>query len=387
MGRKIAVTAILAAALALPAALHAQSQVRSGVEAWADGDFAEAVAAWQGPAAAGDADAQFNLAQAYRLGRGVPQDESRAEALYASAARQGHLRAADTYGLLLFQDGRQQEALPYIESAARRGDPRSQYLLGIAHFNGQLVARDWVRAYALLTLANAEGLPQAAGGLAQMDQHVPLDQRQRGAALAQQMRLEAEDARERENTAAELARTAPSSIRPTAPPRDIPTGDVASTYPQPTTAIPRPIRSVEIPRSVAAAEAAVREAARVTGRESPADAGADYTRSAAPVQARQEPAAPPPARVAPAPAPVTSSSAPQRGGPWRVQLGAFSVEGNAERLWARVADHPALSGTQRILLDSGRVTRLQAGGFASRSEATSACAALRRSGQDCLVTR
>ena len=55
---------------------------------------------------------------------------------------QGHARAADTYGLILFQSGRREVALPYVEAAARRGDPRSQYLLGVAHFNGDLVAKE-----------------------------------------------------------------------------------------------------------------------------------------------------------------------------------------------------------------------------------------------------
>jgi TPR repeat protein len=53
----------------------------------------------------GDADAQFKSGAAYKLGRGVPQDLTRAEMLYAKAASQGHLQAGDNYGLLLFQRG------------------------------------------------------------------------------------------------------------------------------------------------------------------------------------------------------------------------------------------------------------------------------------------
>jgi len=43
--------------------------------------------------------------------------------------------------LMLFQDGRREEALPYVQAASTRGDPRAQYLLGVAHFNGDLVDR------------------------------------------------------------------------------------------------------------------------------------------------------------------------------------------------------------------------------------------------------
>jgi TPR repeat protein len=163
--RNRAIAGLMAFA-ALATASAAPADVKAGVDAWSKGDYAAAVHEWEGPAAAGDADAMFNLAQAYRLGRGVSQDVARAEELYAKAAAKGHIEAADTYGLMLFQDGRREAALPYIEAAAGRGDPRSEYLLGVATFNGDSVAKDWVKGYALVSLANAQGLPQATAALA-----------------------------------------------------------------------------------------------------------------------------------------------------------------------------------------------------------------------------
>ena len=62
--------ALLAVALAGPAA----ADVKAGVDAWAQGDYDKAVREWQPLADAGDADAQFNLGQAYKLGKGVPTD-------------------------------------------------------------------------------------------------------------------------------------------------------------------------------------------------------------------------------------------------------------------------------------------------------------------------
>jgi hypothetical protein len=41
---------------------------------------------------------------------------------------------------------------------------------------------------------------------------------------------------------------------------------------------------------------------------------------------------------------------------------------------------------RRLLVPAGRVTKLQAAGFASRSAADAACRSLRQTGQDCLVT-
>lgn len=402
IGRRIALAG--AAALVF-AAQPALADVKAGVDAWSRGDYAQAVREWQAPADAGDPDALFNLAQAYRLGRGVPADESRAETYYVRAAERGHLQAADTYGLLLFQSGRRELALPYVQDAARRGDPRSQYLLGVAHFNGDYVPRDWVRAYALLTLANAAGLPQAVTALAQMDQSIPMTQRQEAAGLAQQLRAEADAARGRELAAAELA-GAPgetvmsSAVQVAAAPAPAPvSAPVPVPAPAPSTRVPQPIEEVEVSPSVAAALAAMAEAARVTGTESPATAGADYARPAvaeaapapAPVMAvRAEPASPPPAA-----APRAQSVAPVSGaarvtstgsGPWRVQLGAFSVASNADKLWSQVSRRPELAGKTKLAIPSGRVTRLLAGGFSTQAQAETACRALRSSGQDCLVT-
>ena len=372
----------LLAALAALGAEPALADVKAGVDAWSRGDYAAAVREWEAPAAAGDADAMFNLAQAYRLGRGVVVNPARAEQLYARAAAAGHLQAADTYGLMLFQDGRHAAALPYVRDAARRGDPRSQYLLGIAHFNGDLVERDWVRAYALVTLANGAGLAQAAAAIAEMDRNIPLSDRQQAAALAVQMRGQADAARATELAAAELG----------APPQ------AAAPPPAPTSRVPRPIATVAVSPSIAAARAAVAEASRATGTESPADAGASFARPGAQVAAAPPPAAvptprptpvvvaraDPPAPARPAPARATPPAA--ANGPWRVQLGAFSVRANAEQLWNRLRGRSELAGSQRLMIPAGRVTKLQAGGFATRGAADAACRALKQSGQDCLVT-
>ena len=202
--------AVLFPALLCASAAHAD--VKAGVDAWTPGDFSAAVHEWQGPADKGDADAQFNLAQAYKLGRGVPQDLARAELFYAKAAAQGHLQAGDYYGLFLFQRGQHAQAMPYIQAAADRGDPRGQYLLGIAHFNGDIVAKDWVRAYALTNLAQQAGLPQAKDALAQMDTYIPLDQRQRGVALASDLGTQAEANRARAAASVNLGTEAPAGL-------------------------------------------------------------------------------------------------------------------------------------------------------------------------------
>ncbi len=350
----------------------AHADVKAGVDAWTNGDFATAVREWAGPASEGDPDAQFNMAQAYRLGRGVDTDLAQAEALYAKASAQGHVKAADNYGLLLFQRGAREQAMPYISAAASRGDPRAQYLLGIAHFNGDLVAKDWRRAYALLTLANSAGLPQARGALAQMDEYISLEDRQAAQPLAASLKAEADAARSRQLAAADLGLG-----------NDAPTGPVV-TAPASQSVAARPSGTLRVAGTSAASQAA----------------GADYTLPAqrptviarqaettpAPALAREvATASPPPAATSRSPAATTRTAS--AGGPWKVQLGAFGVPGNAERLWSRLAGRPEVAGHSRLLLKSGKLTRLLADGYATEGAAIAACTSLKRSGQDCLVTR
>jgi len=384
----------LAAAAALGLNAPAMADVKAGVDAWSRGDYAAAVAEWKAPAEAGDPDAMFNMGQAYRLGRGVPQDNARAEYYYSRAAQRGHLQAADVYGLMLFQSGRREAALPYVQDAARRGDPRSQYLLGIAYFNGDIVAKDWVRAYALLTLANGQGLPQAAPAIAEMDRHIPVAQRQQAASLAVRMQQDADAARASEMAAADLAMTdhdGPAA----APPRQaaaVPPPAPPAPAPAPaSTRLPQPIQQVPVEPSdtaIADAQEAVRQARLATGTESPAEAGADYARPAEPtrkppVQASAPQRTQPPAQKPATPPPSQAAAS----GPWKVQLGAFSVAGNAEKLWSQLGSRPELAGKKRLLVPAGGLTKLLAGGFATQAEAAAACSKLKQAGQACLVTK
>jgi len=380
---------------ALPALSPALADVKAGVDAWSRGDYATAIKEWRPPAEKGDADAQFNLAQAYKLGRGVPRDLAKAEELFGKAAEQGHLQASDNYGLLLFQRGEHARAMPYVRAAASRGDPRSQYILGLAHFNGDGVEKDWVRAYALVSLAQQAGLQQAIPALAQMDQHIPIEQRQQSVALATQLAAEAQATRQRQLASADLA----------GPMRPAGSSGVASSMSSPAITAPSAIPRMPV---IASAERELAAAGSQGGTSygtppglpGQGAAGADFTRPArAPVvtaPARpaiaSAPVTPPAtARIAtPAPAPVAApaASAPRTAsGPWRVQFGAFGVAGNAEALWSRLRSRPELAGHGRILEPAGRLTKLQAGGFASQDEAQAACARLTAAGFTCIAVR
>jgi uncharacterized protein len=378
-------------------AVPAQADVRAGVDAWSRGDYAAAVQQWQGPAARGDADAQFNMGQAAKLGRGIPRDMARAEDWFHKAARQGHARAADNYGVLLFQSGRQSEALPWLRASADRGEPRAMYILGVAAFNGDYQPKDWVRAYALMTRAAASGLPQAMESLRTMNEVIPLEQRQMGASLSSDIEAKTSDTRSRELAAAELGVSGPVPGNEPAKPVA-----VAPVMPRPT---PAALASVPLPPSGAAGSDAgqgmtgdqVMAGASFAGpvavprvptagsvakpARTPAKVAASAPMAAAPAVGKTVPAPPP---TAPKPAPIRTAAAT---GPWRVQLGAFSQRSNADGLWARVRGRASLAGHPRIDLVQGSVTRLLAGGFASQADAGRACADLKSAGVDCIVAK
>ena len=215
----IAALAIALASAVIGVSAPALADTKAGVDAWQAGDFATAIREWRTAADAGDADAAFNLGQAYKTGRGVTQDLNVALEWYGRAMGAGHVQAADYYGLTLYQMGRKSEAMPYIQASSARGEPRAQYVYGAELFNGKLIEKDWPRAYAMMNRASAQGLAPASRVLAEMDQHIPLDQRQQGLALSAQ--LEQNEGRERTRQMGNFdlasASAAPTPVRPAPP--------------------------------------------------------------------------------------------------------------------------------------------------------------------------
>lgn len=314
---------IAAAVTAATPGLAQQTSLRAGVDAWTQGNYEEAVRQWRPLADRGDPDAQFNLGQAYKLGRGVPLNMTLAEQWYERAARQGHVEAATNLGLIWFQNGRRAHAMPYIQQGAQAGDARAQYVLGTALFNGDIVAQDRARAYAFMTRAAADGYPPAVQQLQAMEPHLTAEERARGEQLAQEI--------------ARDGRTQLAAAEPAAPSQTTRTRER-----------PLPPRVAEV--------------------QTPPRAQPERT----PPRARPEPQ--PPRQPQARPTPPTPAPAAQ-GGRWRIQLGAFSSEAAARSAWSAVSGR--LPGARPMITRAGALFRLQAGGFASRDAAQRACAAAR----------
>ncbi len=337
----LATKAALASIALITAAQPLLADVKAGVDAWTRGEYDVAVKEWRDPALKGDADAQFNLGQAYKLGRGVKADFDIATDWYSRAAKQGHIQAADAYGHLLHYRGKVSEALPYLQASSDRGEPRAQYLLATELFNGTNIAKDWVKAYAYMTRASASGLAPASRSLSQMDQYIPLDQRQQGIALASEIERRSGKARSDQLAGFDINTQAG---KPVAKPVPVPP-------------------SVKYP--------------------APDNTGPGFPGQIPPMDGDNPPA---PVKVA-KPAPVKSAPPVAVSGNWRIQLGAFSNEGNAKNLWNKLESQIGdLAGLTPYLKAAGNVTRLQAGPFASRSSAEAMCGKVKAAGQACLVT-
>ena len=81
----------------------------------------------------GDADGQYDLAVAYRVGRGVPQDYVEALSWYRKAAEQGDSRAqvavGEAYDTALGVRQDRAQALEWYRKAAEQGDTNAQEYL------------------------------------------------------------------------------------------------------------------------------------------------------------------------------------------------------------------------------------------------------------------
>jgi len=353
INRRLLAAAAAAAIAATTAPALAQG-VETGITAWQAGNYEEAIRVWRPLADRGDADAQFNLAQAYKLGRGVPINMTLAEQWYERAARQGHEQAGANLGLILFQNGQRQRAMPYIERAATGGDARAQYVLGTALFNGDLVGRDWPRAYALMSRAAASGLPPAVSQLRQMEQHLTPEDRARGADLASAMArnapaVAATDPGVTGGVTGGVTRTPPPAGRPRVTGTQVPPSRVAS----PPSRVASPPSQRPVPPGL----------------------------TIYPVEDGPAPRPQPPegtqVRVAPAQSPPVAAA----GGRWRIQLGAYSNDANARRAWGAVSSR--LPGLRPVYSRAGNLVRLQAGPLASRAAADRACASVRSGGGAC----
>ncbi len=345
--------------------------VRQGVELWRAGKWDDAVRMWQPFAEDGDADAMFNMGQAYKLGRGVMLDKTIARDWYRRAAVKGHLPAQANLGILLFQATEKAEAVRWLKSAADRGEMRAQYVLGIVHWNGDGAAKSMPLAYAYLVRAAAQGLPEATKALNELSQSIqPLD-RANGWQIA---------------TALANGSGVPSQFQP-------------GILPPPLSPVTTPTPPVEVVAASVPAEpggqATMAAAEDQTQRTASGDPAAGEKAMGSSPGGEQPPAISPispisqsAVRVAEPVEPRKRAAAPKpRETGWRIQLGTYPNQKTAMAAWKKLAasNKRDVKGLHPTIGKIGGNWRLQVGPFDTRAEASKGCKTLEIARNGCFA--
>jgi uncharacterized protein len=189
--RHLAMAALLAASV-LGISSQSHADLQAGVTKYQAGDYKGALDEWKLLADKNDPNALFNIGQSYRLGRGVAADAKTALDYYMRAATLGHVAAQGNAGTLLYFSEAplrdRAKAVEWWQKASINGDPRAQYMLGVLHFNGEELPKDWPRAYALTVLARDSGLQEASTAITQMDRYLSAEDKAEAATLAVSLR-------------------------------------------------------------------------------------------------------------------------------------------------------------------------------------------------------
>lgn len=127
-------------------------------------------------AQAGDAQAQFELGQAYEDGKGVPQDDDRAAEWFRKSAEQGNAQGQNSLGVMYAQ-GRgvkrdKEEAVRWYRKAAKEGLPEAIYNVAISYYNGEGTDPNLSYAATWMMLASRKGDAQATEALKHISQEL-----------------------------------------------------------------------------------------------------------------------------------------------------------------------------------------------------------------------
>lgn len=165
---------IHAAALSLLLALAqigvaAGGEIEDAASAYRNGDYAAALLQFRSLADQGKPVAQYDLAQMYFDGRGVPRDPLQAAKWFRRAADQGHAGAQNSLGALyLSGQGVEQntaEAIRFYRLSAAQGYAIAQHNLGSIYISGRYLPQNFEEGAKWLQLAADQGIAGSMLGL------------------------------------------------------------------------------------------------------------------------------------------------------------------------------------------------------------------------------
>ena len=148
---------LLAIIVVLFASITWAGDFQKGWSAYSSGDYAAALAEWQGLAEAGDADACYGMGLLYGNGFGVDMNDEFALKFYGLAASQGHAEAQYNLGVM-HQNGwgvplNEEEGIKWFRLAAEQGISGAQMALGRYYAMDFADSYDPVEAYKWFALA------------------------------------------------------------------------------------------------------------------------------------------------------------------------------------------------------------------------------------------
>ena len=163
---------------------------QKGFDAYNAGDYATALREWTPLAEQGDLAAQFELANMYRKGIGVPQDYRTAVKLYTPPAEQGNafaqynLGIMHSFGLGVIQD--YETSLKWYILSAEQGNTFAQYNLGRLYFLGNGVKEDMIYAHMWTNLASLNGFEMSINLNSLLTEQMTLSQIEEAQRLARE---------------------------------------------------------------------------------------------------------------------------------------------------------------------------------------------------------
>lgn len=123
----------------------------------------------------GDAEAQFDLGQAYKKGQGVPKNNEEALKWYKKAAKQGHFKAQFALGIIYDKLQKYEKSVFWYQKAAEQGYVLAQYNLGVAYAIGQGVTKSIEQAREWYQKAAAQEDTDAQQALEKLPKPTPLE--------------------------------------------------------------------------------------------------------------------------------------------------------------------------------------------------------------------
>ena len=151
-----------------------------GLAAAKSGNFDIAAQEWMPLAEQGDPSAQYNIAQLYRLGRGVPKNFTKASQWYEKAALQWHSAARHNLAVL-YEKGHgvplnYAKAFEWYEKAAMQNYGIAQFNLAVMYSIGQGTKRNLTKAYIWYTIAADQDVDGAEDNVSQIAQQMTAEQ-------------------------------------------------------------------------------------------------------------------------------------------------------------------------------------------------------------------